>query len=49
VDYLPAAAQAVPHVTVMRIDDAGGYICDLRPQLVADLLVDFFLKHAKTY
>jgi pimeloyl-ACP methyl ester carboxylesterase len=46
VDYLPAAAQAVPQATVMRIDDAGGYICDLRPQFVADLLIDFFLKQA---
>jgi haloalkane dehalogenase len=49
VDYLPAAQRAVPHASVMRIDDAGGYICDLRPQFVADLLVDFFLKRARTY
>lgn len=43
VDYLPAAQDALPSARVLRIDDAGGYICDLRPQLVATLLRDFFL------
>jgi haloalkane dehalogenase len=44
VDYLPAAAQAAPHATIVKVEDAGGYICDLRPQFVASLLTDFFLR-----
>jgi pimeloyl-ACP methyl ester carboxylesterase len=43
VDYLPAAQIAAPHAKVMRIEDSGGYICDLRPAFVAELLSNFFL------
>lgn len=42
IDYLPAAQVAVPNAQVIKIDDAGGYICDLRPALVARLLAEFF-------
>jgi haloalkane dehalogenase len=41
--YLPAAAQAAPRAKIINIEDAGGYICDLKPQLVAELLTGFFL------
>jgi pimeloyl-ACP methyl ester carboxylesterase len=43
IDYLPAARNAAPNAKIIRIEDAGGYICDLRPDLVATLLVDGFL------
>jgi haloalkane dehalogenase len=43
VDYLPAAQLGAPHAKVMRIEDSGGYICDLRPVFVAELLSNFFL------
>jgi haloalkane dehalogenase len=43
--YLPAAAAAAPNSKVIHIEDAGGYICDLKPDLVAGLLVDFFLSN----
>jgi haloalkane dehalogenase len=43
IDYFPAAQSAAPQAKVMRIEDAGGYICDLRPALVARLLAEFFL------
>lgn len=38
VDCLAAAAEAAPHASVVRLDDAGGYVCDLKPDLVAGLL-----------
>lgn len=41
--YLPAAAQAASHAKIVQIEDTGGYICDLKPELVARLLTDFFL------
>jgi pimeloyl-ACP methyl ester carboxylesterase len=43
IDYLPAAQTAAPSATVIKIEDAGGYICDMRPALVARLLAEFFL------
>jgi pimeloyl-ACP methyl ester carboxylesterase len=43
IDYFPAAQAAAPHAKIITIEDAGGYICDLRPDFVAQLLVDFFL------
>jgi haloalkane dehalogenase len=42
IDYLPAAQSAAPTAKVVKIEDAGGYICDMRPALVARLLVDLF-------
>jgi pimeloyl-ACP methyl ester carboxylesterase len=47
IDYFDAAKAAAPDAKVLKIPDAGGYICDLRPDLVAELLVDFFLGAAK--
>lgn len=41
--YLPCAAAAAPSAKIVTIDNAGGYICDLRPDLVAHLLSGFFL------
>ena len=41
--YLPAAAKVAPNAKILSIKDAGGYICDLRPEFVASLLFDFFL------
>jgi haloalkane dehalogenase len=43
IDYFPAAQVAAPSAKVLRIEDAGGYVCDMRPALVARLLADFFL------
>jgi haloalkane dehalogenase len=43
VGYLPAAAALVPRAKVIQIEDAGGYICDLKPAFVARLLADYFL------
>jgi pimeloyl-ACP methyl ester carboxylesterase len=41
--YLSAAAFAAPDAKIVHIADAGGYICDIRPEQVASLLIDFFL------
>jgi haloalkane dehalogenase len=46
--YLPAAQAAAPMAKIVQIEDAGGYICDLRPEFVARLLTDFFLPDTKT-
>jgi haloalkane dehalogenase len=43
VAYFDAAKDAAPHAKTVKIADAGGYICDMRPDLVASLLIDFFL------
>jgi haloalkane dehalogenase len=43
VEYLPNAVAAAPRAKSLRIEEAGGYICDIRPDLVASLLIDFFL------
>jgi haloalkane dehalogenase len=43
VEYLPYAAAGAPDAKLLRIESAGGYICDMRPDLVSQLLVDYFL------
>jgi pimeloyl-ACP methyl ester carboxylesterase len=44
--YFPAAQAGAPQAKTVEIKDAGGYICDLRPEFVARLLTDFFLGDA---
>jgi haloalkane dehalogenase len=44
--YFPAAKAAAPQAKTVEIKDAGGYICDLRPEFVARLLTDFFIGDA---
>ncbi len=41
---LPDAAAARPNDPCVTLIDAGGYVCELKPELVAKMLTDFFLK-----
>jgi pimeloyl-ACP methyl ester carboxylesterase len=45
--YLKAASAAAPNAKLKLIEDAGGYICDMRPDYLASLLSDFFLEVAR--
>jgi haloalkane dehalogenase len=40
---LPAAAAARPNDLCITLEDAGGYVCELKPDVVAGLLTPFFL------
>lgn len=38
---LPLARATAPQAHCIELEDAGGYVCEMRPQLVADLLIGF--------